>query len=383
MKSSWPAGVLILVAAAFLSGQTPPPAESFSKVAAQAQAALAAERIPEAIGLYSRATRLKPDWTEGWWHLGTLLFDSGRFTEARDAFAHFVTVERKQPGPGYAMLGLTEFHLKEYPQALAALERGRKLGLGTSLTFSRMVLYHDGILSTLLGQPEIALSSLNLAANQIAAARPAGPRDAVFSDTELLDAMGIAALRIPKLPSELPADKRPVVRMAGRAQALIALQDRVAAETEFKQLLALYGTEPGVHYFYGVFLLKEHPPLALGEFHREIEISPSQAAARIQLAFQYLEIPDYDQGLKYAQEAVALAPHDFVARVAYGRLLLALDRTDQALTELRTAVKLAPGSPDAHFALSRALSQAGRKTEAARERSEFERLKAIADAANR
>ena len=384
MKRSWsPRLLMLLIAASPLCGQAPPASESFSQIAAQAQAALDAERVPEAIRLYRRATRLKPDWTEGWWHLGTLLFDSGRFTDARDAFARFVAGERRQPGPGYAMLGLSEFHLKQYPRALASLEKGRKLGLGSSLTFSRMVLYHEGTLNSLLGQPEIALTRLNLAANQIAAAHPEGAREAVFADTELLDGLGTAALRIPKLPSDLATAQIPVVRMAGRAQALIALQDRVAAETEFRQLLALYGSEPGVHYFYGVFLLKEHPPLALAEFHREIEISPSHAAARIQLALQYLETADYEQGLKYAKEAVSLAPGDFVAHVACGRLFLALDKTDQALGELRTAVKLAPGSPDAHFALSRALAQAGRKAEAARERAQFERLKALADDANR
>ncbi len=45
-------------------------------------------------------------------------------------------------------------------------------------------------------------------------------------------------------------------------------------------------------------------------------------------------------------------------------------------------MKLAPGSPDAHFALSRALADAGHNEEAARERAEFERLKALSDAAN-
>ena len=171
--------------------------------------------------------------------------------------------------------------------------------------------------------------------------------------------------------------------MAGRAQALIALQDRVAAETEFKQLLALYPSEPGIHYFYGEFLLKEHPPFAIDEFRRELAVSPSHAAARIQIAFQLLESGDYEQGLKYAQEGVALAPDNFVARVACGRLWLALDKTDRAIEELQRAVRLAPGSPDAHFALSRALAQAGHNTEAARERSEFERLKALTDTAGR
>jgi len=355
--------------------------ESFEKLAERAQAAMDSERVPEAIRLYDRATKLRPDWPEGWWHLGTLLFDAGRFTEARDAFAHFASIERKQPGPGFAMLGLSEFQLKHYTRALPALERGRKLGLGTNPDFVRSVLFHDGILNALLGKPEIALQRLTLAANQIAAAHPEAPKDPVLVDLKLLEAFGIAALRIPKLPSGLATLQIPVVRLAGRAQALIALQDRVAAETEFKQLLAHYPSESGVHYMYGVFLLKEHPPLANDEFRREIEVSPSHDAARIQLALEFLRTAEYEQGLKYAREAVALAPENFVAHVACGRLWVALGKTDRALQELRTAVKLAPGSPDAHFALYQALSEAGRNGEAARERAEFERLKALTDTA--
>jgi len=342
-----------------------------------------ADHISEAIRLYTRATALQPNWPEGWWHLGTLLFDGGRFTEARDAFAHFVSVELKEPGPGFAMLGLSEFQLKDYAKALAALERGRNLGLGTDQAFVDTVLFHEGILNALLGKPEIALQRLTLAANEIAAAHPDAPKDAVFANLELLDAFGIAALRIAKLPASLTAAQIPLVRQAGRAQAWIALQDRVAAETEFKQLLTLYPSQPGVHYMYGVFLLKENPPGAVDEFRREIEISPSHAAARIQLALELLRIADYEQGLKYAREAIRLAPKNFVAHVACGRLWLALGKTDQSLPELQTAVKFAPGSPDAHFALSQALSEAGRNTEAAHERAEFERLKALADAADR
>ena len=356
---------------------------SFEKLAELAQAAMDADHVPEAIRLYARATALQPNWSEGWWHLGTLLFDAKHFAEARDAFAHFVSVERKQPGPGFAMLGLCEFQLKHYPGALAALERGRGLGLGTDQAFVSTVLFHDGIVSALLGKPEIALQRLTLAANQIAAAHPEAPKDAVFASLELLDAFGVAALRIPKLPSSLSAPQIPLVRQAGRAQALVALQGRAAAETEFKQLLSLYPSESGVHYMYGVFLLKDQPPLAVDEFRREIEISPSHDAARIQLALELLRTAEYEQGLKYAREAVALAPANFVAHVACGRLWLALEKTDRALQELRTAVKLAPGSPDAHFALSQALSEAGRNSEAARERAEFARLKALSDAADR
>src|SRR5260370_3529285 len=351
-------------------GNTNP--ESFEKLAERAQAAMDSERVPEAIRLYDRATKLRPDWPEGWWHLGTLLFDAGRFREARDAFARFASVERNQPGPGFAMLGLSEFQLKHYTRALPALERGRKLALGPNPDFMRSVLFHAGILNALLGKPEIAPQPFTLAPNQVAAAHPEAPKDTVLADLQLLDAFGIAALRIPKLPSELATLQIPVVRLAGRAQALIALQDRVAAETEFQQLLALYPSEPGVHYFYGVFLLKERPPLAIDEFRREIEVSPSHDAARIQLALELLRTGEYEQGLKYAKEVVALAPQNFGAHVACASLCLALANTHQPLQQLRTAVKLAPGSPDAHFALSQALSEAGRNGNGARERAAVE-----------
>ena len=357
--------------------------ESFESLAAEAQAAMDAGRLTEAIQLYAHATKLRPSWAEGWWHLGTLYFDSSRFAEARDAFLHFVTVEKKQPGPGFGMLGLSEFQLKDYPQALTALERGRKLGLGSNPEFEHTVLFHIGILRARMGEPEIAIERLTLLANQIAAARPDAPKDSVLSDADLTNALGIAALRIPKLASEVPASQSSLVRQAGHAQALIALQEGVAADAELKQLVADHPSEPGVHYMYGVFLLKEHPPLAVDEFRREIEVAPKNAAAHIQLALEFLRIGDYEQGLRYVKEAVALAPQNFVAHVAYGRLWLAVGKPEAALQELRTAVKLAPSSPEAHFALSRALSETGHSAEAAHERAEFERLQALSEAGER
>jgi len=357
--------------------------ESFEQLATRAQAAMDADHLAEAILLYQRATTLRPSWSEGWWHLGTLLFDRERFPEARDAFAHFVSVEHQQPGPGFAMLGLSEFHLQQYPKALAALEHARILGLGANPDFIHSVLYHDGILNTRLGQAEVGLERLTLAANEIAAAHPEAGKETVLADKPLLDAFGLAALRIPKLPGDIPAAQAALVRAAGHVQALHALEDRAGAEAGFKQLLTKYPSEPGVHYMYGVFLLKDNPPQAVAHFQREIEVSPSNYAARIQLALEDLRTADYQPGLKYAQQAAALAPGNFVAHVVYGRLWLALGKTDRAVAELETAVRLAPDSPDAHFALSRALSEAGRAGEAQRERAEFDRLSALRDAADR
>lgn len=357
--------------------------QSFDQLAARAQAAMDANQIPAAILLYQRATALRPSWSEGWWDLGTMFFDGRHLSEARDAFLHFVSVEHKEPGPGFGMLGLTEFQLSDYHNALAALERGRSLGLGTNPAFAQRVLYDDGILYNFFGQPEIALVRLTLVANEIAAAHPNMPEDAVLMDTDLLDAFGLAALRIPKLPAKIPQDRASLIRQAGHAQALVALQDRVAAGAEMKQLVARYPSVPNIHYMYGVYLLKEDPPSALNEFRRELEVSPKSAAARIQLALEFLRVGDYKQGLKFAQEAVALAPGNFVAHVACGELWLGLGDTEHSIRQLQTAIKLSPGSPDARFQLSRALTAAGRSREAAKQRAEFERLKALAVAADK
>lgn len=362
--------------------QIPATGESLEQLKAKAEAAMEADRTPEAIRLYDRITQLQPNWSEGWWHLGTLLFDANRFTEARDAFGHFVTVERKQPGPGFAMLGLTELELKHYEKAVSALEIGIQKGLGTDPTFNRSILYQDGILNTLFGKPEIALKRFTLAADQIAAANPAAPKEAALADLELVDAFGIAALRLRKLPSDLAPEQRELLRIVGHAQALVALQDRTAAATEFKDIVARFGSEPGVHYAYGVFLLKEEPSRATDEFQKETALSPSDAAPWIQLALVYLRSGEYQEGLPCAKEATELAPENFVAHVAYGRLWMELGNAQNAIRELQTAVKLAPGSPDAHFAFARALSRGGRTKEAEREQAEFERLKALADAEN-
>ena len=69
--------------------------ESFEKLAVRAQAAMEAERIPEAIRLYGRATKLRPDWSEGWWHLGTL-FVRCTGASGKHAMRSLISWQRKE-----------------------------------------------------------------------------------------------------------------------------------------------------------------------------------------------------------------------------------------------------------------------------------------------
>src|SRR5215210_1828911 len=85
----------------------------FERLSRQAASARLGGRMQQAISRYQAALRAKPQWIEGWWYLGTLLYDKSAFTEARDAFAQLVKLEPKAP-PGWSFLGLCEFETKEY-----------------------------------------------------------------------------------------------------------------------------------------------------------------------------------------------------------------------------------------------------------------------------
>lgn len=377
--------ILLLASIANASISTPlqGQSDSFAQIAQSAESAMQAGHTSQATRLFQRAVAIRPNWPEGWWFIGTMSFDAGKLSVAKDAFQHFVSVEHTEPGPGYGMLGLCEFQLHQYRSSLDSLEHGRVLGLGQNWDFTQTVLYHAGILYTFFGEPAVGLQRLTLVANRLASAHSKNPNNAVLNNTALINALGLGALRMRKLPSQISNSEAPLIQHAGNAQALIALQERGAAGVELKRIVALYPSHPGVHYMYGVYLLRVDPPSAIAQFQREIEISPSSSAARIQLAFQYLRNAHYHQGLKYAQQAIALAPKNFVAHVVCGKLWLGLGKTDQALVQLKTAVQLSPESSDARFAYATALAQAGKTTQAAHQRKEFERLRKLENKGNR
>src|SRR5437660_765284 len=84
------------------------PQRTFKQITKEADAARGADRLSDAIRLYQQGLRLRPSWSEGWWSLGSVLYDQDRFREAEAAFLHFVAITPK-PGPAFAFLGLCEY----------------------------------------------------------------------------------------------------------------------------------------------------------------------------------------------------------------------------------------------------------------------------------
>ena len=92
---------------------------AFESAARRAQAAREAARDAEAIAAYQAALAQRPEWDEGLWYLGTLLYQSGRREEADAVFARFLKV-KPQAGPGWVLRGFCAFEDGDYKSAADA-----------------------------------------------------------------------------------------------------------------------------------------------------------------------------------------------------------------------------------------------------------------------
>jgi predicted Zn-dependent protease len=353
------------------AAQRPAPAKpaakggaAFDALSTKANAAREAGRLDDAIELYTKALALKPDWIEGVWSLGTALYEIDRFGEARDAFRR-VLAKHPENGTLWALKGHCEYKLKNYDVALTDLLQARARGISGNQSVSEVARYHTALLSTRMEQYEQALgilSDFGLEGND-------SPR--------IIEALGIATLRLPLLPEELPGDKREMVMMAGRARYFMAARLGAAAQNAFEALVSRYPETPAVHYAFGVFLLAEQPDAAIEEFKRELRVAPQNVWAKTQIAFALIKRGDFEAAKPWAQQAVEQAPTEFVARNALGQILLETGDVDGAIRELEQGVKLAADSPAMHFALARAYRRGGRNADADREQAEFTRLDRI------
>ena len=358
--------VLLTCCALPLMAQT----SGFTALAAQANQARESDRLDEAVVLYRKALALQPAWAEGWWYLGTLLYDRDDYAGAADALRKAVELS-PQAGSAVAMLGLCEARLGRDRDALQHLEKGGTLGVGGDESLHRVMLYTQGTLLLAAGEFSKAQEALDLLA------RAGADQD------ELMDALGESVLGI--RPQDLAASdaasdsasdsaKREVVRRAGRAEHVAAIGDVHAALAEYGRLAAGAPKFRNVQFAYGRFLLANHlDDQAVAAFRREIENSPQHLLARLGIAGIMVET-DPAAGLPYAEQAVQLAPGLAEAHYLLGMLLLSTGAVERAIAELETAEHKDPADARVYFALGRAYAMAHRMKDAARARAEFARL---------
>ena len=335
--------------------------QSFQRLVAAADRAREQNRDDEAIQHYRRSLVLQPESGESLWYLGILLYAKNDFGPARDTLRVFVAL-RPDSGAAWAFLGLSEFQLREYTRALDHLQHAMATGMGDDEDLKQSVFYSVSILLTRLEQYDDSMAMLGAIVNT-----------KQCSDA-IIDADGLAGLRMPLLPSEIPQDRHELIRLAGKG--LCAAQQGRADDAleSFTTMRDSFPKEPGVHFLMGSFLMKTRPEDGIAEMKRELEVSPSHVPARNRLAEQYTKSGQLEEALRLAQEAEKLEPKNFSVHLMLGEALLAMGNTAEGVKELEKAKQLAPDNIRIRWDLARAYTANGRAEDAQREKHEIERL---------
>lgn len=343
----------------WLYGQGAP--TSFQALSRQAEAARDARQLDKALGLYQRALKLQPAWDEGWWNAGSIAYDLDRYNECAPAFRRLAEL-KPDSAPAWTMSGLCQYGLRNYEAAMESLNRVAGLKFEEPPELARTARLHLALVLTKSGSFERAIAVLT----ELTRVHKKSP--------DVIVAAGIAGLRRPWLPPEVPQARRELVFQLGDAMASAMEFDFKEATQKFDRAVQQFPEEPNVHFRYGAFLNAQDSDRGVEEILKAVELAPDHVPALVGLSVIYLKREDLDPAVAFGRRAVKAGPADFSTHVALGRVLLAREDPAAAAAELELAVKLAPASRDAHFSLASAYSRLGRKADAARELDEFKRL---------
>ena len=359
-------GLLVLFAAPWLRAQTPVK-EQFEDLSRRAEAALDS-RPEEAILLYKQALGIRPDWPEGWLYMGGALYQRGHYAEATDALRKGIGLAPIFAN-GWALLGLSESQLDDPEQALADIRKGEELGLGGNPQFETAVRARAAQLLIRTSAFDDALAQL-----QPLTKYPDDP-------PPVLEAMGLCALASPEDIARITPQRRAVVDLAGKAAWALASQHRDVAAAGYRQLLAQYPSEPGVHYAYGLYLMETDSKAALAEFQNEVHNNPKHWPSLVGIASIQIQQGAPGQALESLHAAMKAVPTNYrwLCHANLGRANLDANNLTAAISELEDAVRQMPSSASAHFFLAEAYRRAGREADAGREAAEFEKAKVQQD----
>lgn len=328
----------------------------------QADAARDANQLDQAQSLYRQALVDRPTWAEGWWSLGTILYDKDQFAPAARAFTKLLALDPKN-GTAHLMLGLCRYQLGSYAASWRNIHAAEDLGIRKDDSLLHVLEYHKAMLLLRQRKFEDAVEPLKQLVES-------GVRS---DDLDL--ALGMSALLMqPQALNAVPADKKKVIAGVGKAEELSISKKSEDAQSSYEDLGKRFPDYPSLHYAFGRFLLsRDEPDQAVKEFEQEIRNDPRHIRARMQIAAARYR-NDSAAGIPFARQVVELQPKYPFAHYLLGLLYLDTNDVTKALPELETAARMVPAEAQFQFALGNAYAKAGRKEDAARARAVFARL---------
>ena len=321
-------------------------------------------RDPGMIARY--ASHLAADTSAPGWNAAMEAYSGGSYPEAISDLKGWLE-RNPNDGTAWAVMGLSEFAVKDYSNARIHLEHGVSLGVKASPQATQLA--SDRLAQLLILDHQFDAASALLS--------PLAGKPPMASDTRLT--LGMALLRIPSLPDDLTPEQRDLAQAGGAIVELLLASRYSEAFPAFQKLIAAHPATQWLHYAYGDALASlSRFDEAKAQMLAETRLSPRSSLPWIRIAsidVRQQQVPD---ALKAAQTAVTLSPDSAEAHYQLGRACLEGDDAAKAIAELKRANTITPSSPEIHFALARAYSKAHQPDKAAAERAAFLQLKAAA-----
>lgn len=389
---SWPpprgaaAWVLSIVLIGFpiavrpLSAQVPDAMAALDRTIASAESSLRLGEFQIAESEYRTALM------HGWMMLGAVEVAAGRLTAARDAFEHAASaaVENRV---AQQSLAIVQVQTGEGDRAIDTLTR--MVSAGPRDVQLRLTLAQALVVT---GRPEQAAQELDEAAG----IEP--------DDPELQFALASGYLRVKKAPAAEAlfarvAAARPVPEtyvLIGRTYRDFQHYDR--ARDALQRALKMNPRVARAHYYLGTSAILEEGVVrldeAIGEFRKELEITPNDPLATLRLGVVLVEARRYDEARPLLDRAIKVPSPSYDAWLYLGRCQLAQGQANDAVASLRRALDLAakvpaaPGSTDVrrrsvHYQLATALRATGATAEAETQFAEAQRLSTAQAASER
>jgi predicted Zn-dependent protease len=336
-------------------------------------AAIANNKPAEAIEILNKGLEQKPDWRQGWWRLGNVLYQADRYAQARPVFERLTSLDPKQGAP-WVLLGLCEFETRDYGLALQHLERGQALGFPSKLGLMDVARFHEALALIVTERFEQAQILLN----NLAQKQP--------TPTEVVVAEGLAALQMPVLPDSIrkivDSERAALIMKVGKAEQLIALRKTPEAVAQYEGLISKYPDVPNLHLIYASLLVQVNEfEKAEAAFRQELRTNPNTMLARVRLVLLELSRRKNasDDMVSMAKEAVALEPQSYIPHYVLGCVLVRQGKLEEAASELGISRDLDPYSSRVRFTLAQVDLRLGRKEAAAQERKAYEQLRPTED----
>lgn len=292
-------------------------------------------RLPEAIKMYRRVLRKKPESFGVQHYLGVALLQSGDLPAACAAFQRAVAINDNDPGC-WSNYGLAQYHAEDYAGAKSSLERSLALNPNNAPALNNL-----GMVCRALGRSEEALACFEKS-NELSPDNPG-----------TLHNLGGAYHEASRIDDAIQAFKHAIDVSGGEPETYASLSAAYFAKSTDMAEPALDAcrkavegdpfNESALEQFKSIKWFQNKPTEMYELLEHACESYPGEPRAYLQFAHALVEDTEFERAVPVARRAIELAPDIALAHGRLGAALSGVGQFDQATDAFENAVTLGQG----------------------------------------